>query len=72
MSLSTEDEELNTEINFEPDEYGIKITIVHGESSIIVEHSWDAAEETAALVQALPKILIIVQEALDQQEENSG
>jgi hypothetical protein len=57
------------EIDFVPDEFGIRVTAVFGESSVVVEHSWDAAEEAATLIQALPNIMIAVQEALDAQEE---
>lgn len=58
-------------IDFVPDDLGIKVTAVLGESSIVVEHSWDGAEEAATLVQALPNIMIAVQQALDSQEDPS-
>ena len=61
-------EAAEVEINFDPDDLGLKVTAVLGESSIVVEHSWDAAEEAATLVQALPMILMRVQDALDAQE----
>jgi len=57
-------------VDFVPDEFGIKVTATLGESSIVVEHSWDAAEEAATLVQALPNILVAVQDALEAQEES--
>lgn len=56
------------EINFEPDDLGLKITAVLGEASIVVEHSWDGAEEAAILTQSLPNILMAVQTALNEQE----
>ena len=65
-------EAVDVDINFEPDDFGIKITAVLGNSSIVVEHAWDAAEEAATLAQALPGVLIAVQEALDKQEAQSG
>ena len=63
-----EGEAAEVEINFVPDEFGIRVDAVLGEASIVVEHSWDAAMEAATLVQALPGILSAVQTALDQQE----
>jgi hypothetical protein len=68
----SEGEALDVDITYEPDDDGIKITAVLGESSIIVEHSWDAVEHAATLVQALPSILIAVQTALNDQEANRG
>lgn len=62
-------EAAEVEINFEPDDFGIKITAVLDEASIVVEHSWDGAEQAAILTQALPQILARVQLALDAQEE---
>ena len=61
-------EAAEVEINFEPDDLGIKITALLGEASIVVEHSWDGVEEAAILTQALPQILARVQLALDAQE----
>jgi len=63
-------EPAEVEINFEPDEFGIKISAVLGDSSIVVEHAWDAANEATTLVQALPGIMSAVQTALDQQESS--
>lgn len=59
----------DVEINFDPDDLGIKVTAVLGESSIVVEHSWDAVEDAATLVQALPNIMMAVQAALNEQEQ---
>lgn len=64
-------EAAEVEIHFEPDDLGIKVSAVLGESSIVVEHSWDAVEEAATLVQALPSILVAVQAALEDQENPS-
>lgn len=63
-----EGEAEEVEINFDPDDFGIKITAVLGNSSIVVEHAWDAAEDAATLAQGLPTILVAVQNALDAQE----
>lgn len=62
-------EPAEVDINFEPDGFGIKVTATLGESSIVVEHSWDAVEQAATLVQALPNILAAVQTALEAQEK---
>jgi hypothetical protein len=61
-------EPAGVDITFVPDEFGIEVTAILGEASIVVEHSWDAATEAATLVQALPNILIAVQNALESQE----
>jgi len=63
-------EAAEVEINFVPDEFGIQISAVLGNSSIVVEHAWDAANEATILVQALPGIMSAVQTALDQQESS--
>ena len=67
-----EGESAEVDIDFFPDEFGIEVVAVLGNASIKVEHAWDAAEDAATLVQALPNILIAVQEALDAQEETRG
>lgn len=59
----------DVDITFNPDDFGIEVVATLGEASIVVEHSWEGgAEDAATLVQALPNILMAVQEALDQQE----
>ena len=62
-------EPVDVEAAFESDEFGIKVTATLGEAAVVVEHSWDAAESAATLVQALPQILIRVEEALQAQQE---
>lgn len=62
-------EAADVEINYYPDDIGIKVIAVLDEASVTVEHSWEAAENAATLVQALPSILMAVEEALNQQEE---
>lgn len=62
-------ESAEVDVNFEPDDFGIKITAVLDEASIVVEHSWEGVNEAATLVQALPNILAAVQTALESQEE---
>ena len=64
-------EAAEVEINFEPDDYGIRVVATLGDSCIIVQHAWDAAEEAATLVQTLPNIMMAVQQALDSQEEQT-
>jgi hypothetical protein len=61
-------EAAEVEIDYVPDDFGIKVTAILGNSSVVVEHAWDAAEDAATLVQALPNIMIAVQEALEAQE----
>lgn len=62
-------ESAEVEVSFVPDDFGIRITAVLGDSSIVVEHAWgDAAGEAATLAQALPEILVRVQAALEAQE----
>lgn len=57
------------EINYEPDDVGIKVAATLGDATITVEHAWGSgAEDAAFLVRALPNILIAVQEALEAQE----
>lgn len=56
------------EVNFEPDDIGIKITATLGEATVTVEHAWEAADEATFLVRALPNILAAVQDALESQE----
>lgn len=62
-------ESAEVDIDFEPDDFGIKIKAVLGEASIVVEHSWEGVQEAATLVQALPNILAAVQTALESQED---
>lgn len=64
-------ESAEVEVNYYPDDFGIKVIAVLDEASVVVEHSWEAAENAATLVQALPSILMAVQEALSQQEETT-
>lgn len=63
-------EPAEVEIDFKPDEFGIEVTAIFGNASIKVEHAWESAEEAATLIQALPNIMIAVQEALESQEDS--
>jgi len=62
-------EPLDVDITFTPTEEGIEIAAVLGQSRVVIEHPWEEAEYAATLVQALPSILIAVQQQLDKQEE---
>lgn len=59
----------DVEINYELDDLGIKITATLGEASIVVEHSWGSAEETAILTQSLSNILMAVQTTINEQDQ---
>ena len=64
-------EAAEVEVNFVPDDYGISVTAELGDALITVDHAWDAAENAATLIQALPNIMMAVQQALDSQEEQT-
>lgn len=61
-------ESVGVAVNYEPDDFGIKVTSELGDATIVVHHSWEGAEDAATLVQALPNILLAVQAALEEQE----
>lgn len=64
-------EPADVEIKWEIDDLGITIEALLGDASVTVQHAWDAAEEAATLAQALPQILMAVQQAIDSQQEEA-
>lgn len=60
------------DISWVVDDFGVKVSIVLGNASIVIEHDHDDSDVVPWLIGALPQIMSQVADAMEAQEAQEG